>query len=97
MTPPDMLLTLRAAVNRLSRNGTSVGPEQRITIRKALRAVTCDAAYQYRDEDSKGQIRERMHADLVILSADPLATDSLGLREVEVLETIKGCEVVFRA
>ncbi|MGP9613508.1 amidohydrolase [Brachybacterium sp. AOP42-B2-9] len=97
VTPPDMLLTIWAAVNRISRTGQPVGLEQRISTWEALRAVTCEAAYQYGEEDSKGQIREGMRADLVILSADPLSTPPQDLREIEVLQTIKDGEVVFRA
>lgn len=97
VTPPDMLLTIWAAVNRISRTGQEVGPEQRITTWEALRAVTCEAAYQYGEEDSKGQLREGMRADLVILSGDPLATPPRDLRELAVLETIKDGETVFRA
>ncbi|MGO2559300.1 amidohydrolase family protein [Brachybacterium sp.] len=96
-TPPDMLLTIRAAVNRISRTRWPVGLEQRISIWEALQAVTCEAAYQYGEEDSKGQLREGMRSDLVILSADPLATPPQDLREIEVLETIKDGELVFRA
>ncbi|QNN82284.1 amidohydrolase family protein [Brachybacterium sp. Z12] len=92
-----MMLTLWAAVNRISRTGQPVGPEQRISTWEALRAVTCEAAYQYGEEDSKGQIREGMRADLVILSADPLASAPQDLRDIAVLETIKDGEVVFRA
>ena len=97
VTPPDMLLTIWAAVNRISRSGKPVGLEERISTWEALRAVTCEAAYQYGEEDSKGQIREGMRADLVILSADPLATAPQDLREIEVLQTIKDGEVVCRA
>ena len=97
VTPPDMMLTLWAAVNRISRTGQPVGPEQRISTWEALRAVTCEAAYQYGEEDSKGQIREGMRADLVILSADPLASAPQDLRDIAVLETVKDGEVVFRA
>jgi predicted amidohydrolase YtcJ len=95
VTPPDMLLTIWAAVNRISRTGQPVGLEQRISTWEALRAVTCEAAYQYGEEDSKGQIREGMRADLVILSADPLATAPQDLREIEVLTTIKDGHVVY--
>lgn len=84
-------------MNRISRTGQSIGPEQRISIWEALRAVTCEATYQYGEEDSKGQIREGMRADLVILSADPLASAPQGLRDIAVLETIKDGEVVFQA
>ena len=37
-----------------------------------------------------------MRADLVILSADPLASAPQHLRDIAVLETIKDGEVVFR-
>ncbi|WP_193105924.1 amidohydrolase [Brachybacterium sp. FME24] len=97
VTPPDMLLSIWAAVNRLSRTGQEIGPEQRITPWEALRAVTSEAAYQYGEEDSKGLIREGMRADLVVLSADPLATAPQDLRDIEVLTTIKDGEVVFEA
>ncbi len=97
VTPPDMLLSIWAAVNRISRTGQPIGLEERISTWEALRAVTCEAAFQYGEEDSKGQIREGMRADLVILSADPLATAPQDLRGIEVLETIKDGEVAFRA
>ncbi|MGP5365359.1 amidohydrolase [Brachybacterium tyrofermentans] len=97
VTPPDMLLTIWAAVNRISRAGRPVGLEQRISTWEALRAVTADAAYQYGEEDSKGLIRDGMRADLVILSANPLTTAPQDLRDLEVLTTIKDGEVVFQA
>ena len=97
VTPPDMLHTIWSAVNRLSRSGQPLGLEQRISTWEALRAVTCEAAYQYGEEGTKGQIREGMRADLVILSADPLTTAPQDLRDIEVLETIKDGEVAYRA
>ena len=97
VTPPDMLLTIWAAVNRISRTGQEIGPKERISVWEALHAVTVEAAHQYGEEDSKGQIREGMRADLVILSEDPLAIAPGDLREITVLVTIKDGEVVFRA
>ncbi|WP_114854188.1 amidohydrolase [Brachybacterium sp. YJGR34] len=97
VTPPDMILTLWAAVNRVSRSGAPVGLEERISTWEALRAVTTEAAYQYGEEDSKGQLREGMRADLVIISADPLATAPQDLRDIEVLATIKDGEVAYEA
>ena len=96
VTPPDMLLSVWAAVNRISRAGRPVGLEQRISTWEALRAVTTDAAYQYGEEDTKGLLREGMRADLVILSADPLATVPQELRDIEVLATIKDGAVAYR-
>lgn len=96
-TPLDMLLTIWTAVNRISHTGRPVGLEQRVSTWEALHAVTREAAYQYEDEGSTGQIREGLRADLVILSADPPASAPQDLREIEVLETIKEGEVAFRA
>ncbi|PWH06446.1 amidohydrolase [Brachybacterium endophyticum] len=95
VTPPDMLLTIWAAVNRISRSGAPIGLEQRISTWEALRAVTAEAAYQYGEEDSKGLIRTGMRADLVVLSGDPLATAPQDLRDLEVVTTIKDGRVVF--
>ena len=97
VTPPDMILTIWAAVNRISRTGQQIGPAQRISTWEALRAVTVEAAYQYGEEQSKGLIREGMRADLVILSDDPLNTASNDLRDLEVLTTIKDGEIVYSA
>lgn len=44
ITPMDPLQAVWSAVNRISRSGKVIGPEQRITQLQALRAVTSDAA-----------------------------------------------------
>ncbi|WP_255411096.1 amidohydrolase family protein [Brachybacterium sp. JB7] len=97
VTPPDLILTIWAAVNRSSHTGQQIGPAHRISTWEALRAVTVEAAYQYGEEHSKGLIREGMRADLVILSDDPLNTASKDLRDLEVLTTIKVDEIVYSA
>lgn len=97
VTPPDMIHSIWAAVNRISRHGTEIGPGERITAWEALRAVTHDAAYQYGEEAEKGLLREGMRADLVILSEDPLAVDPADLRDVQVVATIKDGEELYRA
>lgn len=84
-----MLLTIWAAVNRISRTGQEIGPEERISVWEALRAVTVEAAHQYGEEETKGQIREGMRADLVILSEDPLAVAPTTLRGISVEATYK--------
>ena len=54
--PPDMLETVWCAVNRVTRSGAVLGPEQRIPVYEALRAVTANAAWQYFEENSKGTL-----------------------------------------
>lgn len=95
VTPPDMIHTVWASVNRITRSGRPIGLEQRISTWEALRAVTAEAAYQYGEEATKGTIEPGKRADLVVLSADPLATAPNDLLGIEVLTTVKDGEVVF--
>ena len=53
--PPDMLETVWCGVNRLTRSGAVLGPEQKIPVVEALAAVTIRAAWQYFEEGGEGQ------------------------------------------
>ncbi len=86
---PDMMRTVWCAVNRLTRNGVSIGPEQRIGIYDALKGITINAAYEYHEENEKGTLESGKLADLVILDKNPLKTDPMELKDIQVLETIK--------
>ena len=67
IVPPDIMRLVSIAVNRSTRSGHLLGPDQRLTIEEALHAVTLGAAYQYFEEDTKGSIATGKQADLVIL------------------------------
>lgn len=97
VVPPDMLLTIWAAVNRVSKNGTDMGADQRISVWEALRGVTINAAYQYFEEKEKGSIEPGKRADLVILDHNPLAVPAMELKNIKVLETIKDGTVIYQA
>jgi predicted amidohydrolase YtcJ len=92
----DILNVVSAAVNRRTSSGKLLGPEQAITPYEALRAVTADAAWQYSEEGRKGTIEEGKLADFVILSDNPVDVDPMAIKHVEVLETIKEGETVYR-
>ncbi|MDB5968021.1 MAG: hypothetical protein JWQ90_471 [Hydrocarboniphaga sp.] len=68
-----------------------VGGDQRISILEGLRAFTVDAAYQYGMDKTRGTIEIGKYADLVLLSADPLAAevtrDPNLLRDIRVIGT----------
>ena len=83
------------AVNRLTEGGDVRGEDERIGIMDALRAVTVDSAGQNR-EPGIGTIREGGRADLVILDRNPLRCDPKSLRDVTVVETMKGGRTVYR-
>ncbi|MCD2137580.1 amidohydrolase [Salinicoccus halitifaciens] len=94
---PDMLHTIWCAVNRITRNGASIGPEQRVSVYEALQAVTINAAYAYFEEDRKGSIKEGKLADLVVLDANPLKVPKEEIKDIKVLETIKEGETIYKA
>ena len=92
---PDMLETVWCAANRRTREGRLLGGDERIPVLEALRAVTVNAARQYFEEETKGSLRPGKRADLVLLSADPLAVPAERIREIQVLETIKEGETIY--
>ena len=73
VTPMRPLEIVDAAVDRRTRSGEVLGPGERVSRARALRAVTADAARQARLEHDRGAIRPGLLADLVVLSGDPLA------------------------
>lgn len=94
---PNMLETVWCAVNRQTRSGRQLGPEECITPYEALKAVTINAAYQYHEEKRKGSLRAGKLADFAILDRSPLKTAPEEIREIRVLETIKEGKSVYRA
>jgi len=89
VTPPDLITAVYAAVNRKTRSGRILGPNERITTLQALKAITINAAYQLQEENKKGSIKEGKLADFVILDQNPLTIDPEKIRSIKVLETIK--------
>ena len=97
VTRPNMLHSVWCAVNRISRDGEVIGEDQKIDVYQALKAVTTEGAYQYFEEDTKGTLSVGKRADMVILSDSPLETDTMEIRNIRVLETIKdGKRIYFR-
>lgn len=96
VTPPDLMTAVYAAVNRKTRSGRTLGPDERISTLEALKAITINAAYQYHEEESKGSIKKDKLADLVILDRNPLKTTPEDLKDIVVLATIKEGKTVFK-
>ena len=95
VVPPDIMRLVSITVNRRTRSGHVLGPEQRATVREALHAVTLGAAYQYFEEDVKGSIAPGKQADLVVLERNPLTADPAELEHIRVLETFSRGRSVF--
>jgi hypothetical protein len=93
---PDSMRVLSATVTRKSRTGRVLGPEHRVPVATALKALTIWPAWQHFEEDTKGTIEVGKLADFVILSDNPLTVPEDELDGLEVLETIKEGKSVYR-
>ncbi|MFO1090205.1 MAG: amidohydrolase [Hyphomicrobiales bacterium] len=93
---PDSIRVLSSTVNRTTRTGQVLGPDQRVDPYIALKAMTSWAAYQYFEEATKGTIEPGKVADFVILSDNPLTVPREKLIDLKVLETIKDGKSIYQ-
>jgi len=90
------LIQIYEAVTRRSRSGLVVGPEEAIGVMDAIRLYTWNGAYLGREEHLKGSIEPGKLADLVVLDRDPLSLPVEELKDIKVVLTIVGGEIVYR-
>lgn len=93
---PNSMRVLSATVTRRSRSDDIIGPEHRVSVMTALKAMTLWPAWQHFEEDTKGSIEVGKLADFAILSDNPLTVAEDELAELVVLETIKEGVSVYR-
>ena len=93
---PDSMRVLSATVTRTSRSGRVLGPEHRVPVATALKALTIWPAWQHFEEDSKGTIEVGKLADFVILSDNPLTVQEDQIDDLKVLETIKEGTSIYK-
>lgn len=90
VTPIGSLHVAWCAVNRLLSTGEVIGPEERISVLDALRAVTIGAAYQLKMDDEIGSIAPGKLADFAVLEDDPFTVDPVDLKDIPVWGTVVG-------
>ncbi len=89
-----------AAVTRRTTDGANPDgwqPQEKITVEEALTAYTATNAYAGFEEDQAGTLERGKRADFVVLSEDPRSVDPDALRDIKVLATMIGGEVVFHS
>ena len=96
IVPPNIMRLLSISVNRLTRSGYVLGPDQRVSVEEALYAVTQGAAYQYFEEDEKGSIKVGKRADFVVLEKNPLGVDPIDLDSISIVETFARGKSVYK-
>ncbi|MFA6948987.1 MAG: amidohydrolase [Eubacteriales bacterium] len=94
---PDMLESVQCAVRRVTSNGVTLAPDEKIGVMSALKAVTRSAAYQYGEESGKGILAQGCRADMVILSRSPLEVQTEDIEKITVQETIKDGITVYKS
>jgi predicted amidohydrolase YtcJ len=98
VAPPTPLEGIYAAVTRRTldeKNPEGWMPAQKVTVEEALRAYTIDAAYASFEEKSKGSLQTGKLADFVILDKDIYTIAPEKIREVKVLATVVGGNIVY--
>jgi predicted amidohydrolase YtcJ len=93
---PDSMRVLSATVTRTTRSGYVLGPDQRVSVDVALKAMSLWSAYQHFEEADKGSIEVGKLADFAILSDNPLTIAPDKLAGIRVLETIKEGATAYR-
>jgi predicted amidohydrolase YtcJ len=96
VTPMDPMRMIWSAIKRETRTGTTLGPDQRVDAWTALKAITIDAAWQIREETSKGTIEVGKLADLVILDGNPLTAETDRILDIKAVQTFKEGRSVYR-
>lgn len=93
---PNLMQVAWATVNRTSRSGAVIGPDERVTPYEAMKMITLWGAEQFGEQATKGSIEPGKLADLVILSDNPLTIDPMKINKIVVLETIKNGKTVYK-
>ncbi|MBT3534972.1 MAG: amidohydrolase [Rhodospirillaceae bacterium] len=93
VTPLGPLFTAWCAVNRLTASGYLLGPNERISVGEALRAITLGAAHAMKMDHEVGSIEVGKRADFAVLEEDPTAVAPVDLRDVPVWGTVMGGRV----
>ena len=91
------LLGIHDLVNQRTASGRAFNPDEALTAEQALRCFTLGSAYASFDEHRKGSLEAGKLADMTVLSDDPTRVEPGRIRDIEVLATVVGGEVVHDA
>jgi predicted amidohydrolase YtcJ len=88
MAPAKPLQLVWSAVNRRTTEGNVAGPDQKVDLDTALKAVTIDAAYSIRLENELGSITPGKLANFTVLAKSPYEVEPMALKDIEIWGTV---------
>lgn len=88
MAPGEPLFLVWAGVNRTTVSGRVAGPEHRLSVEDALRAVTIDAAQSLRLEGEIGSLAPGKLANFTILEEDPFEVEPDKIKDIGIWGTV---------
>ena len=92
----DPFVALWSVVAREDFSGSVIGPQQRLTVKQALRQLTAGGASVIGRDRELGSLAPGKLADLVVLSENPLSMPVSALPEIRVRLTMLGGRPVHR-
>ncbi|MBL0027055.1 MAG: amidohydrolase [Saprospiraceae bacterium] len=98
VAPASPVMGIYAAVTRSTLDGKNPNgwvPEQKISVREALKAYTKNAAYASFDENIKGTLETGKLADFVVLNENIFKTEPSQIKNIKVLQTFVGGKMVY--
>ncbi|QEL10090.1 amidohydrolase [Kushneria phosphatilytica] len=93
VTPLAPLFTAWCAIARRTANGRVLGKQEAITVERALRMITLDAAWTLRLDHCVGSLEIGKFADMAVLAEDPREVEIDALPKLRVVATVLGGEV----
>lgn len=93
--PQMTMQSVHTAVNRISRNGELLGPDQRVSPLEAMRAYTTYAAAMTLDEANRGSIEPGKLADFTLLDRDPRSIAPETIKDTIILSVVSGGRPVW--
>jgi hypothetical protein len=95
---PNPLENIYAAVTRKDFDGLPEDgwkPEQRLTVKEALKCYTVNSARMTSEEDKKGVLEKGMFSDFTVLSENIFKIDPEGIKDVSVEMTVINGEIEY--
>jgi predicted amidohydrolase YtcJ len=95
---PNTFKNIYCAVTRKDMEGKPEGgwlPEQILSVKESVKAYTYDGAYASYEEDVKGTLSVGKYADMAVLSEDIFEIDTVKIKDVTCVMTVKGGNVVY--